>query len=312
MDPILVITNASAGSNEVESLQAALTVLEEAAEVVLVETSKPEELSGVLRAFEGSVVVVAGGDGSLHAVVNALHREDLLGSICLGLVPLGTGNDFARGVGIPLEPAEAARLVVSGDQRPTDLIVDDTGLVVVNNAHLGVGAQASRAAEKWKPRLGRLGYVVGAVRAATRPRFIRARVDVDGRALPLRPHIAQLAIGNGGRVGGGTELIPGADPGDGVLVVIVSRAVGLRRRLAYLVRLRGGTHHLMDEVSRITGQRVTVEGEKFWLVSDGEISGPHRRRSWELRAGAVAMFRPPLPEVQTEGIEPDLGLETGR
>lgn len=307
MEPILVIANSAAGSNEGPALQVALDILGTAGEVTLVETSKPEELRGVLRRFEGRVIVIAGGDGSLHAVVNALHHQDLLASVCLGLVPLGTGNDFARGVGIPLDPEEAANLIVSGDQRGTDLIIDDSGLVIVNNAHIGVGAQASRAAAKWKPRLGRFGYAVGAMRAALRPRFIRARVIVDGEEVPLRHHIAQLAIGNGGLVGGGTELIPGADPGDGVLVVIISRAVGRMRRLAYLVRLRGGTHHLMDEVTRITGQRATVIGDKFWLVSDGEISGPHRRRTWELRPGAVQMFRPPLREVETAAPDPGPG-----
>jgi diacylglycerol kinase family enzyme len=101
-----------------------------------------------------------------------------------------------------------------------------------------------------------------------------------------------VAIGNGSHVGGGTELIPGAHPSSGQLLVIVSRARGRWTRLAYLARLRGGTHHLMKEVERACGREVAVEGERFWLISDGEISGPHRRRTWTLVPGAVEMFLP--------------------
>ena len=59
-------------------------------------------------------IVVAGGDGSLHAVVSALHRRHELAERTLGLIPLGTGNDFARALGIPLDPGEAAAALLSG------------------------------------------------------------------------------------------------------------------------------------------------------------------------------------------------------
>jgi diacylglycerol kinase family enzyme len=228
--------------------------------------------------------------------MNALYRLDRLASTPVGLIPLGTGNDFARGVGIPLEPEEAARVVTAGHTTATDLVVDDTGLVVTNNAHLGVGAEASRAAHKWKPRLGRVGYALGALSAGYDPQFVRVTVTVDDRTVVRRRKVAQVAVGNGSNVGGGTELIPGADPADGEPVVIVSRARGLLRRFAYLARLRRGKHHLMAEVDRATGCHVVVEGEPFYVITDGEISDePCRRRSWDLQVGAVQMYLPPRP-----------------
>ena len=292
VEGILLVANAKAGTHEQEALDAALEVLRPRAEVTVVETEDADDLDSALRDLDGRAVVVAGGDGSLHAVVNALHRLGTLADTAVGLVPLGTGNDFARGVGIPLEPAEAAGLIVAGRTVPTDLIVDDTDLVVVNNAHLGIGAEASRAATKWKPRLGRLGYAAGALSAGYRPKFVKVRVSVDGGVVVPNRRVAQVAIGNGALVGGGTELIPGANPDSGHLVVIVSRARSAWTRLAYLARLRTGKHHLMKEVDRTVGRTVTVEGERFWLISDGEISGPHRRRSWELRPGALQMYLP--------------------
>ena len=147
MRSLLVITNADAGTADEETLATALTVLRADASVEVAKTSNPGELDGVLHRAGGRTIVVAGGDGSLHAVVKALHKRHELGGATLGLLPMGTGNDFARGNDIPLEIEDAARLVLAGEARPVDLIVDETGSIVVNNVHVGVGAQASRKGE---------------------------------------------------------------------------------------------------------------------------------------------------------------------
>ncbi len=297
MEGLLLISNAGAGTNEDEAIAEALDVLRERYDVEQVATEDEDELEGVLRDAGDRVVVVAGGDGSLHAVVNALWRLRRLEKTRLGLVPLGTGNDFARGARIPLEPADAARVVNAGEAVAIDLILDDCNRIIINNAHLGVGADASRSALAWKPRLGkvglgRLGYALGALQAGLRPDFIYARVKVDGTLID-RPHrLAQVAIGNGPDVGGGTELIPGADPTSGAMTVIVSRAVGPWSRVGYMLRLRGGSHHLMKEVEQLHGNRVEVEGDEFWLSADGEVTGPHTSMSWELCPDAVRMFLP--------------------
>lgn len=297
MEGLLLISNAGAGTHEDDAVAEAVNVLRKAYDVEQVATEDEDQLEDVLREAGDRVVVVAGGDGSLHAVVNALWRLGRLEKTRLGLLPLGTGNDFARGAGIPLEPADAARVVNGGQAVPIDLIVDDCNRVIVNNAHLGIGADASRAALTWKPRmgrlgLGRLGYAIGALSAGLRPDFIEATVTVDGRVLDRPKRLAQVAIGNGPDVGGGTELIPGADPTSRTITVIVARAVGRWTRAGYMLRLRGGSHHLMKEVERVTGRHVKVEGEEFWLSADGEVTGPHTCMSWELRPAAVRMFLP--------------------
>lgn len=291
MHDYLLITNSAAGSAEDDAVEAARAVLASAGAVEVAATESPEELDDVLAALGRRTVVVAGGDGSLHAVVNALHRLDLLGSATLGLVPLGTGNDFARGVGLPLDAAEAAQVIVASAPVATDLVLDSAGTTVVNSVHLGLGADAARAGESWKPRLGRLGYAVGALIAGLRPEFIRVTVTVDGQPVHAG-RVVQVAIGNGAYVGGGTELVPGADPASGSLTVIVSRATGPLTRLAYAARLRRGEHHRMREVLRVRGSSVEVSGEAFWLSTDGEITGPHTRHTWTARPGALRMHRP--------------------
>ncbi|WP_322920319.1 diacylglycerol/lipid kinase family protein [Nocardioides renjunii] len=303
MRSLLVITNAEAGTSDEERLASALDVLREKASVEVARTTNPGELDGVLHRAGGRTVVVAGGDGSMHAVVTALHRRHELAEATLALLPMGTGNDFARGNDIPLDIEQAARLVLSGRPRPVDLIIDETGSVVVNNVHVGVGAQASRKGAKWKGRLGavgvgkvnlgKLGYPIGTLLSAFHPPSWRLRVELDGTVVnDVDRPVLMVAIGNGSNVGGGTELNPDADTEDGLLDVMISRSVEPLAKLGYVARLRKGEHDERDDVVTLRGRSVKVSGDEFWLSADGEISGPERSRSWRLESAAYSMILP--------------------
>lgn len=298
-----MITNSDAGTADEESLDRALTVLRARASVEVVGTSNPGELDGALTRAGSRRIVVAGGDGSIHAVVAALHRRhDLAGSV-LGLLPLGTGNDFARGNDIPLDVEEAARVVLDGRVAPMDLIVDEVGEVVVNSVHAGAGAQASRRGARWKERLhaigvgkvnlGKLGYPIGAAQAAVKPPFVRMRVEVDGKVVcDVDRPLLMVAVGNGTSVGGGTELTPDADPGDGKIDVMVSLAIGPFARFGYAAQLVRGKHPERDDVIYVRGTTVSISGEEFWCSADGEIYGPERSRTWRLEPAAYSMLLP--------------------
>ncbi len=303
MESFLVITNEGAGTAYEESLDQAVGILSEHSSVEVVATSNPGELDGVLHRAGTRRIVVAGGDGSLHAVVAALHRRhDLAGSV-LGLIPLGTGNDFARCMDIPLEPEKAAELLLDGEIRPVDLLLDELGGVVVNNVHVGAGAQASRRGSRWKDRLGsigigqanlgKLGYPIGALLAAFQPPEIRLRVEVDGQVIvDVDDPVLMVAVGNGTSVGGGTELTPEADPEDGKVDVMISRAVGPLAKFGYVAHLSRSKHHERDDVTYLRASRVTVSGDEFFCSADGEISGPERRRSWHVVPAAYSMLLP--------------------
>lgn len=303
MRSLLVITNADAGTSDEETLATALEILRSGASVEVAKTSNPGELDGVLHRAGGRTVVVAGGDGSIHAVVTALHKRHELAGSTLGLLPMGTGNDFARGNDIPLDIEDAARLVLDGEPRKVDLIIDETGTVVVNNVHVGVGAQASRKGAKWKGRLGavgvgkvnlgKLGYPIGALLSAFHPPSWRMRVEVDGTVVnDVDRPVLMVAIGNGGNVGGGTELNPEADTEDGQLDVMISRAVGPMAKLGYVAKLRNGDQDDRDDVLMLRGKSVKVSGDEFWMSADGEIDGPERSRSWRLEPAAYSMILP--------------------
>jgi len=306
MDPLLVITNSDAGSSDEESLRQALGVLRGSASVEVQATSNPGELDGVLHRAGSRRIIVAGGDGSLHAVIAALHRRNDLKNAVLGLLPLGTGNDFARGTGIPLDIAEAARVILEGEPRKMDLVVDELGEVVVNGVHVGAGANASRRGARWKERLGsvgvgklnlgKVGYPIGALLTAWNPPLVRLHVEVDGELVnDVDEKILMVAIGNGSSVGGGAELTPEATPEDGKLDVMISRATRPSERFMYAVRLGFARHPLAEEATYLRGTSVSVSGGPFWCSADGEIYGPERQRTWHVEPEAYSMVLPARP-----------------
>lgn len=316
-----MIANANAGTAAAETLERTLAVLREHAEVEVAETGSPDDLDDILGGLDADAtprLVVVGGDGSIHAVVASLFRTHRLGEVEVALVPLGTGNDFARTLAIPLVAEEAARLAATGTARPTDLIVDDTGDVTVNGAHVGAGAEAGERGAVWKERLGRvgvgkvnlgkLGYPVGALLTALNPPMLRLQVEVDGEVVHGLDHrVLQVALGNGASVGGGTELTPAADPADGLIDVLVATPARTLSRIGYAARLPFGKHPEHADVAMSRGTTVTISaGDDFDVNSDGEIDGPIRRRTWRLLPGAYRMVVP------SPGTEPPGGIGRAR
>jgi len=292
VDALLVLTNSGAGSSDQTHLDRALAVLRGSADVEIVQTGEDGALDAALDRRQGRTVVVAGGDGSLHLTVSRLYERGELPDTVLGLLPMGTGNDFARGTQIPLDVEEAARVIVARHVRDLDLIVDDSGHLVVNNVHLGIGADASRYGARWKKRVGRIGYPIGLLQAAFSDPY-RLRVTVDGEVVADGEHgLLEVSIGNGATVGGGLALNPDADPDDGRLDVLVARASGAWRRVTYGVDLARGRHPQHRDVVHRSATRVEVSGGAVHLSADGEIAGPITRREWRLLRDAMNVILP--------------------
>ncbi|WP_435200200.1 diacylglycerol/lipid kinase family protein [Janibacter sp. GS2] len=292
MRRFLFIANASAGSSDRARLDEALAILRAEGDVRVVTTDTLDELTDAVAARDGREVVVAGGDGSLNAFVTALCRTGGLGQDppTVGLLPMGTGNDFARTLGLPTDSTEAARVIVSGRAQPVDVLIDDDQRIVTNAVHMGVGEEAGRIAAPWKERLGALhlgalGYVIGGVAAGFGQRGRHLRVVADDRVVVSGDHrVLQVAVTIGRTVGGGTPIAPGAKPGDGRAEVVVSRAISPSRRLRYAFRVNRGRHTELDDVISLRARTVTVTGmhEKVGANADGEALDPVRERSWRV------------------------------
>jgi len=285
---MLVVTNDLAGRTEEEPISAAIGRLALAGPVERVVSRAESDLDAILDRRGDRMLVVVGGDGSLHTAVRALWRRGEAADCPVGLIPLGTGNDFARGVGIPLDPVAAANLITTTPAQPVDLVTDDDGDVVVNAVHVGVGAEAAEAAKPLKPYLKILSFPIGGVLAGFRTRGWRLRVVVDG--VPVtngRQRVLMAGLANGPSIAGGTAVLgPTATVTDGLFDVTVSLSVRPLAKMGYAVRLLRGTHPDRDDVLYRTAHTLTISGEPFHVNADGQLSGPVSRRTWTVQPGA--------------------------
>jgi diacylglycerol kinase (ATP) len=292
MTAALLLANTGAGSADARRLEACERILRSRWSVEVRVLDEVNDLDEALDERDGRRLVIAGGDGTLHHTVAALYRRGELRDTVLGLVPLGTGNDFARHAAIPFDVQEAARLVMEGREHAVDIIVDDLGEVAVNNVHLGVSAEVSRRGAVWKERLGRIGYGVGLL-AASFARSGRWELEIDGELVVDRSRrVLDVSVGNGSMVGGGLALHPAAEPTDGKLDVIISFAAGPLRRVGYGMDLFRGRHLERPDVMRRSCGVLAASGEPFYTCADGEIDGPVERRVWRIEPGLLRMILP--------------------
>ncbi|MEX2503705.1 MAG: diacylglycerol kinase family protein [Egicoccus sp.] len=287
MSGFVLLVNRAAGSSEDAVVdQVALMLRTAGHEVEVSACGSPDDVDDVVASVGERTLVVCGGDGSLHVAVGKLRAADRL-DVPVGLVPLGTGNDFARAVGVPLEDPEAAvEHLLANVARPMDLLVGTDGRACVNALHLGLGATAAARADAMKDTLDDLAYPLGAILAGLTAGGTPVRVEVDGDVVADGAALL-VAVCNGTGFGGGARIAPDADPSDGLLDVVVVQAIGPVARAAFGVALQRGTHLDRDDVVLARGRQVTVEGDGLRDDVDGELGEPgDAANGWQIDAGA--------------------------
>jgi diacylglycerol kinase (ATP) len=214
---------------------------------------------------EVDVLLVFGGDGTVHEVANGLPIPAGDGPL-VGLLPAGTGNDLARAIGMPPYPVAAAAELAHARPRALDLL-DCGPRRAANGINAGFAAAATDVlSRRVKKALGPAAYLVGGVRAGVNPPNWADRVEVDGRV--VEDEALAVVVGNGGSFGGGRWLIPDADVGDGLLDVLVVPATAskaaLARHLARDRRLPGDLPRLRGpEATVVTDMPCRLDGEPF-------------------------------------------------
>lgn len=284
----LLLANTLAGSHDEAVLEQVTAELRRSGDVEVADCA--DGIDEALDRVDGRVLVVAGGDGTIHQVVQHLHDRGELGSTTVGILPLGTGNDLAHGLGIPLEPVGAAAAIRFGEPRSVDLVVADDGTVVVNAAHAGVGAEAGVRAAPLKRYLGPYAYHVGAALAGARNDGWRIVVEVDGERVGTDV-VLMVGVMNGSTIGGGSPLAPAADPSDGLAHVVVACTDGLAHRVEFARGLRTGTHLDVTGVTCTTGTTVRISGEAVRHNVDGELTDPLPERTYTLLPAAWSVLR---------------------
>ncbi len=216
------------------------------------------------------VLAVVGGDGMVHLGLQAVAGT----RVPLAVVPAGTGNDFARALGIPRgDPAAAARLVTQGTPRAVDLArVGERwiGTVVACGFDALVTDRANRL--RW-PR-GGSRYTLAVLVELTRLRPLPFRIRLDGGEVPeVELDATLVAVGNTAYYGGGMRVCPDADPYDSELAVTVVEGAGALRLPTILPRLYNGSHLSHPRVRTYRARRIELASAGVFAYADGEFVG---------------------------------------
>lgn len=244
--------------------------------------------SAALSARDGDSVVAMGGDGMAHLGLNACARTDAT----LGIVPAGTGNDFAREIGVPKDVRAAVDLIIDGTTRRVDLaeVGNAEGLrhvgAVVSS---GFDARVNRATNETHLRFGQLSYGLVALKELAAFSPLQYRITIDGEPRELEAML--VAVANTRTFGGGMRIAPDADHADGVLDLTIIHPVGRGKLLRLLPSLYTGRFVSDPAVERVTAQEITVDGQGLFLMGDGEELGgtPARIRC---DPGALKVYAP--------------------
>jgi YegS/Rv2252/BmrU family lipid kinase len=267
---VLLVNPHSAGGRTIKLLPETERELEgRRLEYRIVQTRSLEHGVGeAQRAVEaGEVPVVMSGDGLVGQIGGALAETDSP----IGILPGGRGNDLARVLGIPRDPAGAVRVLAAGNDREIDVgVVNDKRFLCV--ASTGFDAECNRIANETRLIKGNLVYAYAAFRAMLAWRTATFQVTVDGGE-PTTYRGFSVAVANSQAYGGGMFVAPHAELDDGRFDIVVIGDIGKVKYLSHLPKAFKGTHVEEEGVIELpaAGSTVTITADReFGVYADGE------------------------------------------
>lgn len=274
LEPYLFIVNPVAGKNQgqrmISHIQEICTRKKVAFDILVT-----EGVGGGRHAMEQAIhqpyqtYVAVGGDGTVNEVMNGLQGSGKH----LGIVPCGTGNDFARALQLPADPVVALEQLLNGQ-----VVEIDLGQVnehyFINIASIGLDAEIADYTNKLKKWLkSTVAYVLALVRILVSYRPITIRFN-DGVGVKSSRAML-LALCNGSYYGGGMEIAPGAKVDDGLLDSYLVKAMPKLKLLFFFPTVFKGKHTTFQEVEVFRSKEITVTSESpFKINVDGEIVPP--------------------------------------
>ena len=293
MSTLLVVNPAAGGGRAARALDRVLEALAPLRPFDVFVTQpgleRPAEYAARDAVLAGATrILVLGGDGSSSQALNGIYAAGgaaALTRVSLGLLPAGTGRDYARSAGIPRDPVAAARALARGAAaRRVDVGVitfpDGRTRLFLNVASFGVSAQIAHALEEFpqlKRRAGAVAFGLATVRAGLRYAPVETELRVDLQAAQRGP-TAAVAIANGGWFGGGMHVAPSARIDDGLFEVVRFGDLARRDFVISLPRLYRGTHYTHPHVRHSQGAEVLAAPgvgatQAIEIEADGEIVG---------------------------------------
>ena len=237
-------------------------------------------------------LIVAGGDGSIHEAVNGIMEAG--GGAALGVVPVGTGNDFAKAAGIPLDWEAATTLLarrIADDARPRRI---DLGRMndrwFANGAGIGLDAKVTQIARSYRWPVGDLVYLVAIFHAMT-DGIATPEILIESDELQWDGPLTLANISNGPWVGGMFHIAPMANNEDGLLELVIAAPVTRRRILQLLPKLVRGSHVEEAEIVHASVRRVTLTAAAAVPSHlDGEVQPPRSEFEIEVLPDALRLL----------------------
>lgn len=272
-----VILNPSSGRergpDHVELLNARLKERFEEVTIVMTAGDGDAERAARMASADGcEALFVAGGDGTVNEAMNGLAAAGALGAIVVGIVPFGTGNDFAAALGIPLEAEPALDVLLEGRELAVDL-GEVNGRVFVNTSGGGFIAEVSAAVTpQLKTIAGRLAYLIGGAQVLFDFEPVGASVTIAPGPLRITRQLYAFAVCNSRLIAGGRLIAPAAIIDDGLLDVCLIEAMSALEFVALARKVADGDHVKDPRVLYYQARSVRVELDRAVHVNtDGEI-----------------------------------------
>lgn len=283
--PFCLIVNPAAGGGSSRAVVPAVTAALDAAgasyqvsESASLEHARELAAAGVQR---GDVVVAVGGDGMAGALAGTVAAA---GGIC-GIIPAGRGNDLARVLGLPADPAAAALVLAGGQVRRVDMIgvrvAGQAESIVAGSVYAGLPAVAGEIANATRWLKGPMVYPVAALRALAGWQPASFRVQVAGHggsaagpaSAPALHAFAGYAVvvANCPYFGAGMKVAPPAQVDDGILDIVLMRHGPKLTFVRALAKIKDGSHVMLPQVSLERGSEVTLAADRAMpAAADGE------------------------------------------
>ena len=214
------------------------------------------------------IVIVLGGDGTISEVVNGVAGA----GVTLGIISVGTGNDFARSLRLPIKnPREAWNVIETGITRQLDL-GECNGRYFISSYGVGFPVEAVKATSRSIFFKGSTAFLLGVLKALWRMQPVRVRIEMDESS--IEEDCAFVLVQNTPYLGGGLRVAPRALLDDGFLDVVVVEALGRLNVLANLPRVYRGRHENHPRFSAFKAKKVIISSrEKLQTMCDGELWG---------------------------------------
>jgi diacylglycerol kinase (ATP) len=266
-----------------------------------------ERLAAEAAAEDYTHLVAVGGDGTLNEVLNGACRGGRLGGMAFGVVPMGTGNDFARVLGVHDDLEHALATLIGGVERPVDL-GSLNGRLFINASAGGFVAEVSEAASsQLKTLAGRLAYLIAGTGVLLEYEPATARVAChNGRAVARTETLHMFVVANARTIGGGHLVTPRASIDDGLLDVCLVHSTTTADFVALLAKISRGEHLDDEHVSYFQVPGADLEFDRVVKVNtDGEVLETERC-SYRVLKGAARFLSPPSPVGPTSGTRSEL------